>query len=100
MSYEFQNTLYRNASELCAAIASEWLTDGGVNDDEAVCEYLADRSDEGIADECISNWALDAITNAIDVEYGCPAITWLASRDLTRDDLIKEFASNRAARSN
>ena len=83
MTYEFQSTLFRNANEMHAAIAGEWLSAGGANNDAFQREYLADYSDADMADEAIEGWDLRG--------------EWAEKRDFTRDALIEAFVDLRKA---
>lgn len=57
--YEFQSTAYRNADQMLVAIAGEWLSAGGMNDDDEHAKILATNTDDELAAECISGWGLD-----------------------------------------
>jgi len=57
--YEFQSSLYRSVDEMCDAIASEYMTNGGSAPRADVVAGFAHGSDEYWADECIENWSLD-----------------------------------------
>jgi hypothetical protein len=83
MTYEFQSTLFGNASEMHAAIAGEFLSAGGMNSEDFQREYLADHTNEEMADEAIEGWDLSG--------------EWAEKRDFTRDDLIEAFADLRKA---
>ena len=79
MSYEFQSTLHHNSAHMCAAIAYEWMTAGGLNKSSAVDEILADPKNtaQALAVECIEAWDLNGV--------------WLAERESTQDDIEKAF---------
>jgi hypothetical protein len=81
MTYEFQSTLFRNASEMHAAIAQEFLSAGGTASAAFQREYLADHSDAEIADEAIEGWNLSG--------------EWAETSDFSREGLIAAFADLR-----
>lgn len=87
--FEFQSTLFRNAAEMCDAIASEWLTAGGSNDAAFIAETLTEQTDAALAAEAISGWGLDAESD--DGE------TWMHARGIDASDIEAAFARLRAA---
>jgi len=93
MTLEFQDTLFRTASEMLDAVAEEWLTAGGSNSAADVEAALA-SSDEDLARECIAGWGLDQLVDPYDPELG----TWMEARDVSEADLAAAFARYRAAR--
>ena len=78
--YEFANGLYRNAREMCDAIAETWLCADGANSRETMLEILADEPDEHLTDECMAGWFSD--TGDEDGEI---------RDDFDRDDLLAAF---------
>ena len=58
MTYKFQGSLYRTAREMHDAIASEWLSAGGLNSAEDQSAILADETAEAMADEATRWWNL------------------------------------------
>jgi hypothetical protein len=80
-TYEFQSTLFRNAREMHAAIAGEWLSAGGLNSEAVQRQFLADVTDEQMADEANEGWALSG--------------EWAEKREFSRDALIEAFADLR-----
>lgn len=89
MTFEFQNILHRTADEMCAAIASEWLSAGGSNDRETMLDELQIRSDEELAAECISGWGFDQPASE-DAEE-----TWMDARGVDAADIESAFADLR-----
>lgn len=59
IQYEFGSIAYRNESDMLAAIAGEWLSAGGMNNEATQAQFLAEYSDADLAAECISEWGLD-----------------------------------------
>lgn len=60
MTYEFQSILHRTRKDMLAAIASEWLTGGGINSTGTVIDMTKDgMTAEAAAAECIEGWSLD-----------------------------------------
>jgi hypothetical protein len=55
-NFEFAGGLYRNEREMCAAIAEMWLSADGANDRETMLGFLAEETDEQLADETIKQW--------------------------------------------
>lgn len=91
-SHEFQNTLHRTAAEMCAAIAQEWLSAGGLNDASIQQDVIAKDTACDLADEVIKAWGLNRITNEDDVRYAdATPITWLEGRDATRAMIVDAF---------
>jgi hypothetical protein len=86
--FEFQSTLFRNAAEMCDAIASEWLTAGGSNDAAFIAETLAEQSDAALAAEAVSAWGMDA--------EGEDGQTWMQARQISVSDIEAAFARLRA----
>jgi hypothetical protein len=84
MTYEFQSTLFRTASAMCDAIASEWLTAGGGNTAADVANVLATTTDEALAAEVIEGWNLSE-------EIGHDE-TWMEARGIDADDIEAAFA--------
>ncbi len=75
--YEFQSTLHRTPSEMCAHIAYEFFTAGGLYDSVDISELLDERTLDSLIDECIDEWGLT------------PA--WMDSHALTRADISHAF---------
>jgi len=59
--YEFQGTLYSSRREMLDAIATSWLSAGGLNDRVFIEESLAEMTARDLADEVIEGWGLDYI---------------------------------------
>lgn len=87
MSYEFQSTLHRTAAEMCAAIAREWLSAGGNNDNETMREFLAVMTDEQLTAECVEGWGLDQPEG--------DETSWFENRGIDASDLELAFADLR-----
>jgi hypothetical protein len=81
MNYEFQSTLHQNSHHMCAAIAHEWMTAGGMNSSAAISEILANpqNSARALATECIEAWDLNC--------------KWLAERESTKEDIKSAFVA-------
>jgi hypothetical protein len=58
MSYEFQSSLYRTQGEMHTAIAESYLCAGGLNGREDMQRFLAEMTDEELADDAQKNWEL------------------------------------------
>lgn len=96
---EFQSNLYRNTSDMLAAIAYEWLTAGGSNSTETVSEFLSDFSPKKAAEECISGWGFDEPTMIDADETGEEImVSHMALNDYTASDLEAAFAAFAATR--
>lgn len=93
MSYEFQSILYRTPSEMCQDIAWAWLSAGGTNTRQDMLGFLAEDTDESLADECIAGFGLDqkAVTRYEELDQ-----TWMETREIDRDDIVAGFAWVRA----
>lgn len=59
MAYEFQSRLFNTAREMHDAIAHEWMTGGGANDNRTIAGLFAENSDGLLAIECRAHWNLD-----------------------------------------
>lgn len=53
MKYEFQNTLHTDSRSMCAAIAHEWMTAGGLNKPADVDDIASKTTAAAAAAECI-----------------------------------------------
>lgn len=82
MSYEFNSTLFRTRAEMCAAIAAEYLSAGGLNSEADQRKFLAESTNAQMADDVIEGWALTG--------------EWAEARNFTREALIEAFAVLRA----
>lgn len=89
MSYEFQSTLFNTVSQMCNAIAGEWLSAGGSNGRDDIESALRDYTDDQLAAECMEGWGLDQ-------EVGDEGQTWMESRGIDMDDLKAGFARVRS----
>lgn len=87
--FKFQGMLFRDAAEMCDAIASEWLTAGGSHDAAFIAETLAEQSDAALAAEIISDWDMDA--------EGEDGQTWMQAREIGASDIEAAFARIRTA---
>lgn len=97
-TYEFQSMLFRSAPEVAQAIAEAWMWGDGQNSKSDIAEFLRDCADSQLADEVITAWELEEETEADIDDNGEPVMeTWLASRDLDRDAIVKAFADFRAS---
>jgi len=96
ISNEFGGTLFSTSAAMCRAIASEWLSAGGLNGRRDVEVALASFNDETLAGEVISTWGLDKIERAAEPEYGRAAETWMETRGIERRDIVVAFAEVRA----
>lgn len=56
---EFASSLYRTTTEMLDAIAEDWLSAGGANNEEAQRDFLAVASDAELASDAIDGWGLD-----------------------------------------
>lgn len=92
MKLEFQSMLFRTASDLCDAIAIEWLTAGGLNDEKYVAEALSDTSDDALALEVIQAWGLGLTPEPSGLSEAEAAGTWLEQRGIDADDIARAFA--------
>lgn len=89
MNHEFQNTLFSTVSQMCDAIAYEWMTAGGKNSATGVTELLRVDTAEGHAQECIEAWGLDApASNGYEETR---EKTWLQARNADTDDVTRAF---------
>lgn len=96
-TYEFQSSLFRNSSEVAAAIASEWMSAGGLNGRSDIRGFFADATDEALAGEAIGAWGLLEIVNQDEIRFeDAKPETWLESRSLDHDALVRAFAELRA----
>jgi hypothetical protein len=75
-NYEFASTLYPTAGAMHRAIVSEWMRAGGMNKDDHIAGFLAERDDESLVDELLDCWD------------NLPA---------TRDELLEAMAEYRAS---
>lgn len=82
-NYEFAGGLYRNAREMCTAIAEHWLSADGCNGREDMLGFLADETDERLADETIRLWFSDEGIND-------------EKPSVDRDELVEAFARIRS----
>ena len=55
MSYTFQSTLFDSPITAARSAVEEYLTAGGMNDTETVCESLLTTSASDLADEMVEN---------------------------------------------
>jgi len=90
-NYEFQSGLYNSPSQMCAAIAAEWISAGGLNSQSDIENFLSEMTDEHLADECIAAWELDQPEIVLGIEDG----SWMSARDAERADLVRAFAEMR-----
>jgi len=90
-NYEFQTGLYNSPSQMCAAIAMEWLSAGGLNSQSDIENFLSEMTDEQLSDECIAAWGLDQPETILGIEDG----SWMSARDTERSDLVRAFADVR-----
>lgn len=58
MTYNFQGQSYQTERRMADAIAEEWITAGGSNNDRAVATELGRASNEILADDAIEGWCL------------------------------------------
>lgn len=100
---EFQGALYRTTNEMLTAIASEFLSAGGLNSLEDQREALAAESDADLAAECISEWGLGEPFGAEIDDYddeghviSTRARSHMQVSDYTADELAAAFADIRA----
>lgn len=100
---EFQGALYRSTSEMLAAIASEFLSAGGLNGLEEQREALAADTDADLAAECISGWGLDQPFGAEIDDYddagrliSTRAKSHMQVSDYSANELAAAFADIRA----
>ncbi|MEK4031626.1 hypothetical protein WOC76_21370 [Methylocystis sp. IM3] len=87
MAYEFQSKLYQTAEGMCRAIASTWLSPVGLNNRERMLEFLADSTDEELADDAIKGFGLDR-PEGDNAELS----TWMEDRGIIRNDIASAFA--------
>lgn len=78
MSYEFQSTLHNTSGAMCAAIAYEWMTAGGLNKPADVDALIGNATPEGLSAECVEAWDLNS--------------EWLSERDTSAADITAAFA--------
>lgn len=96
MKYEFQSMLFRTQSEMCDAIAEEWITAGGLNDGECVAALLAGTTDQELARDCVAEWRLDQPSHEWSLSNdGDDAATWLDARGIDAADIAAAFARMR-----
>lgn len=88
---------------MLAAIASEFLSAGGLNSVEDQREALAAQTDADLAAECISGWGLDQPSGADLDDYddeghviASRAKSHMQASDYTADELAAAFADIRA----
>ena len=58
MSYEFRSVLHRSSGEMHNAIASEYLSAGGLNGRETMLGFLAEATDAELAADATKEWDL------------------------------------------
>lgn len=97
VKYEFQSILYRNSSDLVKAVAHQFITAGDLNNADDIRGFLAEQTDEELADECIAGWRLDATVNECEMRYDDEAkpITWLEYNEISRECLIEAISGLR-----
>lgn len=84
MSYKFQSALFYSRTDLCNAIAGEWMTAGGLNSRQDVDDACTQGA-ESLAAECIDGWGLDQPESDLD------PTTWMRARETDRDDIVRAF---------
>src|SRR5690554_2936796 len=89
MSYEFQATMFNTPSQMCDAIAREWISAGGLNSRDDITSALRDYTDDQLVAECVEGWGLSQ-------EVGDEGKTWMEVRDIDLSDLKAGFARARA----
>lgn len=57
--YQFTGSLYRTQSDMLDAIAHDWVTSGGKATLNEVHYILLSFSDDALAVDCVTEWALD-----------------------------------------
>lgn len=83
MTHEFQSKIYQTIGEMHEAIAFEWLSAGGLNDDRFRRQYLLEKADAELAGEAIYGLGIGENPQ------------WAAVNGFTREALIDAFAKLR-----
>lgn len=86
---EFQSMSYPTTARMLNAIASEYLSAGGLNSEEQQAEFLAASTDAELAAECIWGFGLDRAADIGDEP------SHMEFNDYTVDDLAAAFADLR-----
>ncbi len=89
MVYEFQTKHYQTADDMCRALASEWLCPDCLNDRERMLAFLADATDEELADAAIEGLGLNFRDGHT---HKTAPPTGMEQRGVTRDDIVRAFA--------
>ena len=89
--FEFGGLLYNCGRDVADAIATEWMTAGGLNDAAFIVGKFAKSTDDELAGEVISAWRFDEPANEND-----DTISWMDERDIDRADISRAFGRLRS----